>query len=106
MALVGIVPKSPAEKVRVHVDYASQLEAGETVLTASSTGVKLSDQTSSTTDIVDGSASVSGAIVTQSFKAGLHLEHHMGRILAVTSLGQELQADVRIVVSELATLGL
>jgi hypothetical protein len=82
--------KTPDETKLLTFDYSSDLGAGETISSTAVSCVVWSGTDASPSSMISGSATTSGALVTQLFAGGLAGMIYLVRVLATTSLGQVL----------------
>lgn len=84
-------PKLAGEIVNVTFDFSSRLGIGETISTQTVTATVYSGTDASPSAIISGSASVSGAVVTQKLTGGVLGVLYKLLCAVTTSAGQTLQ---------------
>lgn len=88
---VTLSGKYQGETKNITFDFTSQLAAGETISSQTVSATVYSGIDSSPSAIISGSASVSGAVVTQAITAGVLGVTYELKCQVTTSAGQTLQ---------------
>lgn len=87
---VTFPPKLIAATNTLPFDFASALSIGETIVSALVTATVFSGEDANPSNIINGSATISGSIVLQSVTAGTIGVVYVLSCAATTSTGQEL----------------
>lgn len=95
---VIIEPKAPGETKLYSFDFTSQLSAAETISTKSTAATVYSGTDSSPSSIVNGSATSSGQVVTQSITGGTLGVTYVLTVTITTSLSQTLQMSALLTI--------
>lgn len=98
MSRVIFPPKLAAEVVTTSFDFTSRLASTETISSASLAASVYSGNDSAPTQILQGSASISGAIVSQKVQAGVLGVIYQLICTAVTSTSQTLQLSAYLAI--------
>lgn len=98
---INVHYKQPGEKYPLGVDLTAKLPGGATIASAVVTATDESGADATST-VVDGSATVSGAIVTQMIKAGIHGQRYDLKLVASLTGGgsQNIEHDIALFVRE------
>lgn len=82
--------KDPAERFPVRFDFASELEAGETIDSATVAVLLRAGADASPSAVLNGAHTLGGGHVDQPIKSGVHAASYGLRCEATTSLGKVL----------------
>ena len=99
MALLSIVypPKTPDETYIISIDFAADLNAGETITTRTVTATRLRDGGTATSDFLDGApGGGETSKCTMRIKAGTSGETYRVKMVVVTSQANTYEAEVDI----------
>lgn len=95
------LPKQPGEQVRIPgYDFSAQVEAGESVSSATVTIKEKIIGTDRTSTMLHGSPSINGNVVSFVVKAGDHNLDYFAIIVATTNIGRILHAEIPFGVRE------
>ena len=98
MSRISLGGKHVGETRSEVFDFTSRLGLAETISSAVTTATVYSGTDAAPETVINGAASISGAQVTQSLKAGVVGVTYLVRCVATTSLGQVLALGALLVI--------